>query len=243
VGQSADLIRMADSAIQRDLRLYRLLGTLRSAAAPSADPVAGALGIFARSAQEALAAGVATRSVDDLVDRLREAGELLRGVVETDDRMLISRRLLDVAHRLDGLRSEAESDSVVPIESLTYDAEDDVVPIESLAPAPKTAAPTPPASVQGDGPNGLELTFRTFGRLIKEQAATSPTFSALLGGTAEEAPVPIGTLCYRGHAALQRANAVRDQIAVELGRDASLQSIQPLLQELLDLVPLALAEP
>jgi hypothetical protein len=243
LGQSADLIRMADSAIQRDLRLYRLLGTLRSAAAPSADPVAGALGIFARSAQEALAAGVATRSVDDLVDRLREAGELLRGVVETDDRMLISRRLLDVAHRLDGLRSEAESDSVVPIESLTYDAEDDVVPIESLAPAPKTAAPTPPASVQGDGPNGLELTFRTFGRLIKEQAATSPTFSALLGGTAEEAPVPIGTLCYRGHAALQRANAVRDQIAVELGRDASLQSIQPLLQELLDLVPLALAEP
>ncbi len=243
LGQSADLIRLADSAIQRDLRLYRLLGTLRSAAAPSADPVAGALGIFARSAQEALAAGVATRSVDDLVERLREAGELLRGVVESDDRMLISRRLLDVAHRLDGLRSEAESDAVVPIESLTYDAEDDVVPIESLAPAPETAAPTRPANVQDDRPSGLELTFRTFGRLIKEQAPTSPTFSALLGGTAEEAPVPIGTLCYRGHAALQRANAVRDQIAVELGRDASLQSIQPLLQELLDLVPLALAEP
>src|SRR3954471_6201507 len=243
LGQSADLIRLADSAIQRDLRLYRLLGTLRSAAAPSTDPVAGALGIFARSAQEALAAGVATRSIDDLVDRLREAGDLLRGVVESDDRMLISRRLLDVAHRLDGLRVEAESDAVVPIESLTYDAEDDVVPIESLAHAPETAAPTRPANVQDNRPTGLELTFRTFGRLVKEQASTSPTFSALLGGTAEEAPVPIGTLCYRGHAALQRANTVRDQIAVELGRDASLQSIQPLLQELLDLVPLALAEP
>jgi hypothetical protein len=242
LGQSADLIRMADSAIQRDLRLYRLLGTLRSAAAPSTDPVAGALGIFARSAQEALAAGVANRSIDDLVERLREAGELLRGVVESDDRMLISRRLLDVAHRLDGLRAEAESDAVVPIESLTYDAEDDVVPIESLAPGLETAAPNRPGSVQPDQPGGLELSFRTYGRLIKEQAASSPTFTALLGGTPEEAPVPIGTLCYRGQAALQRANAVRDQIAVELGRDASLQSIQPLLQELLDLVPLALVE-
>jgi hypothetical protein len=148
-----------------------------------------------------------------------------------------------VAHRLDGLRSEAESDVVVPIESLTYAAEDDVVPIESLAPAPETAAPTRTANVQDDRPSGLELTFRTLARLIKEQASTSPTFSALLGGAGEEAPVPIGTLCYRGHAALQRANTVRDQIAVELGRDASLQSIQPLLQELLDLVPLALAEP
>jgi hypothetical protein len=243
LGQSADLIRTADSAIQRDLRLYRLLGTLRSAAAPSADPVAGALGIFARSAQEALAAGVATRSVDHLVDRLREAGELLRGVVETDDRMLISRRLLDVAHRLDGLRAEAESDAVVPIESLAYDAEDDVVPIESLAPSPETAAPARPGNVQDDGPGGLELSFRTLGRLIKEQAPTSPTFTTLLGGTLEEAPVPIGSLCYRGHAALERANAVRDQIAVQLGQAASLQSIQPLLQELLDLVPLALAEP
>src|SRR5215217_6504839 len=87
--QSADLIAAARSPAERDLRLYRLLGTLRSAAAPSADPVAGALGIFAHSAREALAAGAASRSVEDLVTRLREAGQLLRAVVESDDRMLI----------------------------------------------------------------------------------------------------------------------------------------------------------
>jgi hypothetical protein len=35
---------------------------------------------------------------------------------------------------------------------------------------------------------------------------------------------------------------VREQITAELARDASFTSLQPLLQELLDLVPLALAE-
>src|SRR5919107_6408620 len=137
LAQSADLIGAARSPIERDLRLYRLLGTLRSAAAPSADPVAGALGIFARSAREALAAGAASRGVEDLVNRLREAGQLLRAVVESDDRMLISRRLLDVAHRVDTLRAEAESsEQPVPIESLTYDSGEDtgIVSIESLAP-------------------------------------------------------------------------------------------------------------
>jgi hypothetical protein len=250
--QSADLIQGASSAIQRDLRLYRLLGTLRSATAPSADPVAGALRIFARSTQEALAAGVATRSVDDLVRRMREAGELLRAVVESDDRMLISRRLLDVAHRLDGLRVAAESESVVPIESLIYEPVPDVVPIESLAPSPELSAAMPSAGGIPDSPTGLEISFGTLNRLVLEHAAPTASFTALLVGSAtpskpetivpEDAPVPIGTLCYRGHAALERANAVRQQIAAELGRDATLQSLQPLLQELLDLVPLALAE-
>jgi hypothetical protein len=54
--------------------------------------------------------------------------------------------------------------------------------------------------------------------------------------------VAIGTLIYRGQAALERAVTVRHQIAAELTRDASLESLQPLLQELLDLVPLALEQ-
>jgi len=58
----------------------------------------------------------------------------------------------------------------------------------------------------------------------------------------EEPAVGIDTLCYRGHAALERALTVRHQIAAELNRDTSLESLQPLLQELLDLVPLALAD-
>jgi len=246
--QSADLITAARSAAERDLRLYRLLGTLRAAGAPSADPVAGALGIFARSAREALAAGAASRSVEDLVSRLREAGQLLRAVVESDDRMLISRRLLDVAHRVDGLRAEAESaEQPVPIESLAYDSEPEpqVVPIESLA--PDSALPEQPTAT-----GGLEASFRTLDRLQRERAPTTAAFRGLIdetesqhtveGPSPEATPVPITSLCYRGHAALERANVVREQITAELARDTSLTSLQPLLQELLDLVPLALAE-
>jgi hypothetical protein len=243
--QSADLIAGAHSTAERDLRLYRLLGALRTASAPSSDPVASALGIFARSAREALGAGVAARGIETLVARLREAGQLLRSVVESDDRMLISRRLLDVAHRLDGLRSEAESgEEAVPIESLVYQPEQNapVVPIENLAPD-STPAPIPAPAQAG----GLEISFQTFERLLRERAPGTPAFAALLGdgaaATPSEPPVDISSLCYSGQAALERADAVRRQISAQLGRNASMQTLQPLLEELLDLVPLALVKP
>jgi hypothetical protein len=258
--QSADLIGRARSGIERDLRLYRLLGALRSAAAPSADPVAGALGIFARSAQEALAAGVASSAAEGLVSRMQEAGELLRNVGETDDRMLISRRLLDVAHRLDQLRIETEGQpskaqpdeppgEPVPIESLGFDSDADVVPIESLAPEDKIVpieSLAPDHAVPEELP-GLELTYKRYGRLLRERGSVKPSLDGLLGRTAtsaapEEPAVPIDALCYRGQAALERAVVLREEIAAELNGRPSLESLQPLLQELLDLVPLALAK-
>jgi len=275
--QTADLIAAARTATQRDLRLYHLLGALRSAAIPSPDPVAGALGIFARSAQEALAAGVASHSLPDLVGRLREAGELLRSVGESDDRMLISRRLLDVAHRLHGLRAvraptpSAEA-AIVPIESLGYEPDQDVVPIEALAPDEVDQGVVPIESLAPDEPaevasGGIEASFRTFDLLIRQRASATPSLDALVqeGATPERAapapapvapaaaPAPgpspvqpqetavaIGTLCYSGHAALERAVTVRHEIAAALTRDPSLESLQPLLQARLDLVPLAL---
>jgi hypothetical protein len=252
--QSADLIERSRSPIERDLRLYRLLGTLRSAGTPGPDPVAGALVVFARSAREALAAGVAARASPALVSCLREAGELLRAVADADDRMLISRRILDAAYRLDGLRlAEATPPihvaapsppptseppivpmasllydappaaavaelPIVAIESLGYDPADEVVPIESLAPE-----------------GGLEASFRSYDRLRREGAPVPARAE-------ETVTVEIGVLCYTGRAALERAVAVRQQLAAELSRDGGLESIKPLLQELLDLVPLALAE-
>ena len=276
--QTADLIAAARSATQRDLRLYHLLGALRSAAIPSPDPVAGALGIFARSTQEALAAGVASHSLAELVARLREAGELLRAVGESDDRMLISRRLLDVAHRLDGLRAvrapaSSPEPAIVPIESLGYEPDQDVVPIETLAPDEPDQDVVPIASLAPDEPaevasGGIEASFKTFDLLIRQRAPATPSLDALVrvatapdraapaptpvspagAGSAlrpatpepEETAVAIGTLCYRGQAALERAATLRHEINAALTRDASLESLQPLLQELLDLVPLAL---
>jgi hypothetical protein len=242
--QTADLIASAQSATQRDLRLYHLLGVLRSASTPSPDPIAGALGIFARSAQEALAAGVASHSLTDLTGRLREAGELLRAVGESDDRMLISRRLLDVAHRLDKLRTATPPARVdmpiVPIESLGYEPDGEVVPIGSLAPdEPVQSTPAP----------GIEASFRTFDLLIRQGRPAAPSLDALLRQASAEPhaapqaePIAIADLTYRGRAALERAVTVRHQIAAELSRKASLESLQPLFEELLDLVPLALEQ-
>jgi hypothetical protein len=275
--QSADLIANARSATERDLRLYHLLGALRSAGSPGPDPVASALAVFARSAREALAVGVAASATTALVSCLREAGELLRAVADADDRMLISRRILDVAYRLDGLRLaeqppaaaaaaaraqshapaaapapplEAETD-VVSIDSLAYDEEP--VSILSLAPDEESEEDVVPiAALAPDAPAwGLETSFRTYDRLRRESAGESPSLNGLLGRAAVEpvtGPLPdiqtveIGVLCYRGRAALERAALVRQQLADELTRHGGLEAIQPLLQELLDLVPLALAE-
>ncbi|HEX2218922.1 MAG TPA: hypothetical protein VHG35_08965 [Gemmatimonadales bacterium] len=309
--QIADLIARASSAVERDLRLYHLIGALRTAAAPGPDPVAGALAVFARSTREALAAGVAGRFTDDLVASLRTAGELLRSVADAGDRMQVSRRILDVAYKLDQARSEtaepapagraekgtaadtysadiaatdtartdiapadtapadtgrastgtspkaaelepagprsAEAElpdsDVVPIESLAYDLPpdpDDVVPIASLA---------YDAFRETRGAGALETSFGTLERLQRERGAVPPSLEALTSPTrAAEAPasdtgaVDIGTLCYRGRAALERAAVVRQALAAEVAGAADLSTIRPLLQELLDLVPLALDE-
>jgi hypothetical protein len=229
--QIADLIGRARSATERDLRLYHLIGALRSANAPGPDPVAGALAVFARSTREALAAGMASRLSGELVVNLKAAGELLRSVADAGDRMQVSRRILDVAHKLDQARLGTGED-IVPIESLQFDAvedsESDVVPIATLAPDP--------APADGDA-SGLEASFRTLERLQRERGPAPASLDALVEHT-----VDIGSLCYRGRSALERAATVRGTLAAELAGVADLAAIRPLLQELLDLVPLALDE-
>lgn len=152
--------------------------------------------------------------------------------------MPISRRLLDVAHRLDELRTAPPQPEtpIVSIESLGYEPESEPVPIASLAPdEPEDSTPAP----------GIEASFRTFDLLIRQRGPAAPSLEALLGQASREAepePIAIGALVYSGHAALERAAAVRQQITAELSRKASLESLQPLFQELLDLVPLALEQ-
>lgn len=243
--QIADLLGRSSSAVERDLRLYHLIGALRTLAAPGPDPVAGALAVFARSTREALAAGVAGRFTEDLVASLRTAGELLRSVVDAGDRMQVSRRILDVAYKLDQARSGAESaePDVVPIESLAYDppqSADDGVPIASLA------YDAPPEPV---GAGALETSFRTLERLQRERGSVTPSLEALTASSdAVDVPsgdagaVEITSLCYRGRAALERAAVVRQALAAEVAGAPDLATIRPLLQELLDLVPLALDE-
>jgi hypothetical protein len=115
------------------------------------------------------------------------------------------------------------------------DLETDVVPIESLAPdIPSARAATEPSA--------LETSFRTLERLERERGTARPSVEALMGAQRPAEIVAIESLCYRGRSALERAAAVRGQLAAELAGASDLATIRPLLQELLDLVPLALDE-
>lgn len=59
----------------------------------------------------------------------------------------------------------------------------------------------------------------------------------------DEGPIiDIAILCYRGRAALERAAMLRDQIRVARGAAAPRPEVEPLVEELLDLVELALVE-
>ncbi|HSB52871.1 MAG TPA: hypothetical protein VLD58_00875, partial [Gemmatimonadales bacterium] len=59
---------------------------------------------------------------------------------------------------------------------------------------------------------------------------------------AEPMVVEISELCYRGRSALERADVVRREIQTALSASTSPAAIQPLVNELLDLVELALVD-
>jgi len=104
-----------------------------------------------------------------------------------------------------------------------------IVPIEALAPGPD---PVPIESLLLPPLLPFEQSFSTWYALKHRERAPTP----------EPAPVPIETLLLRGRRALERADQVRRELDVVLRRQSNLVGVEPLLAELLDLVPLALDE-
>ncbi len=230
--QTAGLLERARSTTELDLRLYRLIGTLRAAAAPHTDPIGSALGVFGRATREWVATGTVKSSREAFAVTLRETGELLRAGGTAPDRMYLSRRILDLAHRLD--------ESGGPGGAVAEPAAEPVVAIESLAP----------------DFTALERGLTDYERLIREQGLGTASIEGLIGrkhdeppplppqpsAPSDEAVVAIQDLCYRGRRALERADEVRGELRNQLAGRADLIALQPLIEELLDLVPLALAE-
>lgn len=255
--QTAGRLEQARSVTELDLRLYRLVGTLRAAGAPEGDPVGRALSRLAGAAREAVAAGVARRGRESFIGALRSTGEFLRGAPPGDrDRLAVE--IERAARNIDALGGEP----VVPVEVLAPAAK---VPAAEPAPAPAppaaAAAPTPAQPPRGR----IETAFAAYGRLRREGGSVQPSLDGLLGwpsapaaapapppaaattpsapAAATEAVVPIESLCYRGRAALERAAELRREIQARLGPGRGLVEVRPLLDELLDLLPLALATP
>ena len=85
--------------------------------------------------------------------------------------------------------------------------------------------------------------YRTLGRLLRERGPARPSLQAFLDPPAgEKETLGIEALCYRGRAALERASDVRRELVSALQQGRELAAVRPLLDELLDLLPLALGD-
>ena len=236
--QAADELERIESDTQRDLRLFSLTGTLDSPRLAAAT-IGHGLETFGRAVRLAIVNGTAAGDPAGFAAALRSAGTLIRGLGPRSDPEQASTELAGLAAMLG-----QAPDDIVPIESLAPD--DDIVPVERLAPA---LEPEDLVAAETVEDASLAGSFLTYARLSGARGRTSgngggartsaPTMAAPPPGTAEDA-VEIGTLLYRGEAALRRADQVRRDLSGLLRGGAELQRIRPLLDELLDLVPLAL---
>ncbi|HET8622116.1 MAG TPA: hypothetical protein VFM14_00995, partial [Gemmatimonadales bacterium] len=260
LGQTAGLLEQARSETELDLRLYRLIGTLRAAGAPHTDPIGAAHAVLARASREAVAAGTVRSRRNEFAAVLRDAGEMLRTGGASPDRMYLSRRILDVAHRVDLLRSEpAPAPSSPPEAAPAPPPPSPPAAAKTAPPAAEIAASVPQivpiesleAVDAGPPRSPLEAGISGYQRLVREQSAAEPSLAALATPSAPSTPaatpveqeevVSIHRLCYSGRAALERAAELRALIGSQLA-SGEMDTVRPLVQELLDLVPLALGD-
>jgi chemotaxis protein histidine kinase CheA len=139
------------------------------------------------------------------------------------------------------------SQPVVAIESLDYDGEsvlasrDDDVPGTQAEAGDSNVVPV--LALAPEQPLPIERGFSAYQQLIKAGAAVntaSPPVADTAAGSEPAEVVNIEALCYSGQGALERAAVVHAEIAASLERQPGLATVEPLLLELLDLVPLAL---
>jgi hypothetical protein len=254
--QAADQLTTTAGLTARTLQLHGLVSQLRPlareavAGRSSISPLLGAI-------TKAVTSGHAEAAQARFSDLLREAADRLARTAESRNAIFLADEVADIVAGLAlddvvvqplGPPSEpvievelaalvvtevvivepaVEDDSpIVPIESLAYD---EPVPIESLAPD----LPRPAAA--GVGLRPFEMSFSTYHRLRHEPRLPAEPLEAT-------AVVPIETLLYRGRRALERADVVRLELSDALAASLSFDQVQPLVSELIDLVPLALAE-
>ncbi len=267
--EAADSLERTRYAVERDLRLYTAVAALRALGETTGDGLVQAAATFARLAISLATAGVAGADARGFAAGLREAGALLRSTPASSDDAAAVERLGEITAQLGRLRGHRDASPAVaqPAAAVAPEPEPDlggeIVPIETLLES--VAAPAAVESVStlekwfwtdqsqalGEAAD-LAGSFITYQRLLSEAPEAAPVPEALLSpvsetgtatGTAdEESPVDIATLCYRGRAALERAATLRANLATALATNQAASTVRPMLDELFDLVDLALAD-
>ena len=240
----------------RDLRLHRLLGELSGLSSGLPPGLDIAVESFAIAARAAVARGDAGLYRARFAELLRESGERLRGYGDLSEPMKLAGAFERATRALDDLataealpapvpKPAGGEPPVVPIESLAPD-EDllPIVPIESLLyEEPAASGAAAPADEGWD----LAATFGSYEALVRGVAPAVPAMAAPAAPEPPRVTVPppdivdITELLYRGPRALAEANRVRLQIRAAVASDHAPGTIQPLFDELLDLVELAAA--
>src|SRR6266511_1369547 len=232
--QAADSLERAPSATQRELRAHTLGTTFRALADAGGGVLADRVAQFAIAAREAVASGVAVSSAAAFAAELRRVGDLLARSSTGDEEVL-------------GTELDARTAAIRALPSAAP-----VVPIEALAPAaPRSSAPpAPPPRPAGDDsvPESPDLagSWAAYQRLaqagigrasLEELIAPAPAVAAAFAASAAPAAlaVDVRTLLYRGERALNRAQELR-----AAARQASGDSLRALVEEVCDLVALAL---
>ncbi len=249
--QAADSLERAPSATQRELRAHTLGTTFRALANAGGGVLADRVAQFAIAAREAVASGLAVNNPAGFAAELRRVGDLLARSSAGDEEAL--------AAELDGL--------IAGVRALQPGAPPPVVPIESLAPAPPprprargAAEEAVPESADlvgswavyqrlvlgGVGPASLEELIAAAAQVpTRPRAPSLDTARPPAGpryappGTGAELPVvDVRLLLYRGERALQRAQELR-----EAAKLASGETLRALVEEVCDLVALAVEPP
>ena len=232
--QVASDLGSSGSKLQRDLRVYAVFGSLRALSQKSGGAVGGAVTAFGSAARAHIAQGSAATAVEEFTNILEQAGETLRKHSETGEEQ-------DAAERLATLTMRLEQVQPPPAPQDLPEPPGEIVSISTLAPDGEEAI----AQSGADAPamrSDLATSFVTFARLMQERPEGAPSLDEFLGQPPNEAPsavVPISTLLYSGPRALDRAAAIREELTSLLARNDPWESVKPLVEELLDLVPLA----
>lgn len=222
--QAADQMVAPSGRAGRTLTLYSLLVQLRPLTREAHRERPHLAGLL-ESVGQAIGGGHASRQPGQFGAALKQAAERLTEAAETRNAIFLGTELAPVVQALRAL-----ADLRVPLaEPEVPSAEPEIVPIESLAPD-QPVVPT--------GPSHFEQSFSTYHRLrTTERIQSNPEPDRTSADI-----VPIQALLYQGRAALLRANDVRRELSAALKRDLPFYEIEPLVSELIDLVPLALEE-
>ncbi|HYL20140.1 MAG TPA: Hpt domain-containing protein [Gemmatimonadales bacterium] len=234
--QAADSLERAPSTTQRELRAHTLGTTFRALANAGGGALADRVAQFANAAREAVASGVAVSSAAAFAALLRRAGDLLARSSAGDEEA--------IATELDGLTG-----AVRKLEPGAPAPAAPPPPPPARAPArPAAAAPVATGRAEASAPEtpdlvgswsvyqrmaGAGIGAASLQELLNVGDRVPP--AAATAGPVDAGAVDVRALLYRGDRALARAQELREE-----AKRASGDSLRALVDEVCDLVALAL---